>query len=150
MTDIFYFTLGSAGIFITLFIGLILVILNPYRAFLVSIFLSIVLSVKTLGYTRIEDVGAWFNLADALFIITIFAFLMERSRRIVIPTPPLVLTAVLVMGLLTSMLNIGLTYGVIRLFRQAIHMPILFCNRSVAFLKGAIFYEINEKNCTRG
>lgn len=126
MTDIFYFTLGAAGIFITLLIGLILVIVNPSRAFLISIFLSIALSVKTLGYTRIEDVGSWFNLADALFIVTIFAFFMERRRRMVIPAPSIVLIAVLIMGLLTSMVNIGFSYGVLRLFRQAIHMPILF------------------------
>ena len=126
MTDLFYFTLGGAGILITLLFGFILVIVSPYRAFLLSIFLSVALSVKTLGYTRIEDVGAWFNLADALFIITIFAFIMERKRKLVIPAPPLVLIAVLILGLLTSMASIGLSYGAIRLFRQAIHMPILF------------------------
>jgi hypothetical protein len=126
MTDLVYFTLGAPGIFITLLLGLILVIFNPYRAFLISIFLSIALSIKTLGYTRIEEVGPWFNLADALLIITILAFLMDKRRFLMIPAPSVVLIAVLVMGLMTSMLNIGLSYGVVRLFRQAVHMPILF------------------------
>jgi hypothetical protein len=126
MTDPFYFTLGAAGIFITLFLGFILVIVNPYRAFLISIFLSIALSVKTLGYTRIEEVGAWFNLADVLLIIAILAFFMDKRRSMVIPAPSVVLIAVLIMGLLTGIVSIGWAYGSIRIFRQAIHMPILF------------------------
>jgi len=108
-----------------LLVGLVIMFLQPYWAFLLSLFLLFALPIGAVGSTRIEG-SAFFNLGDACMLIAILACLLVRKRSFLFPMPALAMLVVLLIGLLTSIFTLGLTYGVMRAFRSALNIPILY------------------------
>jgi hypothetical protein len=84
---------------------------------------------KTMGFTRIEEIGPYFNLFDACLLLSIIACFMDyfsRKKPFYLPKLALAILAVLCMGVINSWLSFGMTYGVLRSFRWALELPILF------------------------
>ncbi len=124
--DAFQLVFNWAGLVIPLIIGGILVLYRPYWAFLFAVFLSIGLSMETQSFTRTEELGAFFTMYDAVLIIFIAAFLFDSEKIVTAPAVIFAMLAVLVIGLLQSVILLGLFYGPLRIFRWAITIPVLF------------------------
>jgi hypothetical protein len=116
--------LGWVGIGFVLFVGLALLFFRPYWAFLFGLFVCTAASLNT-GIMRTEELGAYFNLADACVLVMIMACLCEKKRALLIPAPAIILSAVLIMGLLNSLTYPGLAYYGLRAFRWGITLPLL-------------------------
>jgi hypothetical protein len=115
---------GWVGIGIVLFVGLALVVFRPYWAFLFGLFVCTAASINT-GITRTEELGAYFNLADACVLVMIMACLWEKKRTLLFPAPALILSAVLIMGFLNSLMHTGLAYEALRSLRWGITLPLM-------------------------
>jgi hypothetical protein len=114
------------GLAIPLLIGLVLIFFRPYWAFLFATFVAISFSNDTLVFTRTEELGAYFNVFDALLIISLLAFIMDRKPRLVLPSPVIALVSVLSFGALFSALGLGFSLGILRIYRLAVTLPIEF------------------------
>jgi len=79
----YVYTFQGIGLIIALVIGICLLVLRPYWAFLFATFLVIALSIRTLT----QDLGAFFTLDAASLLISIFAFIMDIERKMVLPGP---------------------------------------------------------------
>jgi drug/metabolite transporter (DMT)-like permease len=115
--------IGLAG---ALLVGIILLVFQPYKAFLYAVFISLALSMKTASFTRTEELGAFFNLYDACFLIAIMAFLFDRRRTLSIPKPILAFCGVLLLGFVCSWAQYGMNYYLIRNLRWCITLPLAF------------------------
>jgi hypothetical protein len=115
--------LGWVGIGLVLSIGLVLVIFRPYWAFLFAIFVLTASSINV-GVIRTEELGAYFQLADACALVIIVACLWEKKRALLFPAPFVIPLSVLLMGFLNSWLEMGLTYGVLQGLRVCINLPL--------------------------
>jgi hypothetical protein len=115
---------GWIGIGLVLTVGLVLVLFRPYWAFLFAIFVLTATSINV-GIMRTEELGAYFNVSDACTLVIILACLWEKKRTLLLPAPTVILSAVLTMGFLNSLANLGLTYGVLRTMRWCITVPLL-------------------------
>lgn len=114
---------------IIILVGLYLIIFKPYWAFLFATFVPLCFSMQTSTFARIEALGPYFNLYDACLVISLLACLTDRfinKKSFRFPKVALAIITILTIGLLNSMLRLGLTYGVIRSFRWAIGLPLLF------------------------
>lgn len=115
---------GWLGIGLVLSVGMVLMIFRPYWAFLFGIFVLAATSINV-AVMRTRELGAYFQLADACILVMIMASLWERKRALLIPAPTVILSAVLIMGFLNSLMQLGPTYGALRSLRWCITFPLL-------------------------
>jgi hypothetical protein len=107
-------------------IGLILVFIRPYFAYLCSIFIPLACGTFVVLVTRTEELGPYFNLYDACLLVAIMAFVVDTKPKISLPRPALAIIVVLTIGLVTSIIHLGIAYGVFRALRWAITLPLQF------------------------
>lgn len=126
MIDQYIYTFQWGVLAIILCIGIVLVFMSPYWAFLFAVFMSISMSQTTVTYTRTEELGAYFNLYDACLIVAILALVWDQKKSFALPKPAMALLLVLLMGFFNSMLTLGFTYGGLRALRWAVTLPLYF------------------------
>ena len=118
---------GWIAIGLVLSIGLILVLIRPYWAFLFGIFV-ITASSLNIGIMRTEELGAYFNVIDACTLVIILAALLEKKRTLLLPAPFVILSAVLIMGYVNSLFYLRTYqnfYYSLQGLRMGINLPLL-------------------------
>ena len=118
---------GWIAIGLVLSIGLILVLIRPYWAFLFGIFVITATSLNV-GIMRTEELGAYFNVMDACTLVIILAALLEKKRTLLLPAPFVILFAVLIMGYLNSLFHVRTYeyfYHSLQGLRMGINLPLL-------------------------
>jgi hypothetical protein len=118
---------GWIGIGLVLSVGLVLLVIRPYWAFLFAVFVLTATSINV-GIMRTEELGAYFNVSDACILVMIIASLLGKKRAMLIPAPFVNLTAVLIMGFVIVLFYVKThadLYDALRGLRYGITLPLL-------------------------
>jgi hypothetical protein len=131
----------SIFIFVTLGIGFVLAVTNPYRGFLLGVVILAAANTYTAARTR-TILGPYFNLFDAVVVVLLLSFIFEligdRRRTNIVPPLVMALVFVIAVGFVEGTSNFGWRYEVLRATRWAINVPILI-------LMGANFVNTRER-----
>jgi O-Antigen ligase len=111
-------------------IGIYFVIKRPYKAFLFATLVSLSFGRQTLFFSKIPGFG-FLNLMDICFLLSIAAFIRElrfplKKGMLKLPLLPIAILSVLIIGFAQSMVRYDQTYAIVRAFRWAIGLPIMF------------------------
>ena len=126
--------LPEAAILIVLGVGCVLAVFRPGAAYLSAVFLSIALPIPTMTFTRLNAVGAYFNLYDACAVVVVGAVGSEIIRRRRVPKVAAVtwgMLASVVLGACITANSFGWSYETLRALRWALNVPLFAIAGSV-------------------
>lgn len=109
--------------------GAVLSLLKPYWGVLFGILLSVGMNARTLVFSRLPGMGAYFNMADACAIVCLAgaaADCLARRQRLTVPKVPLAIIVVLLLGFSNTTIVFGYSYEALRAVRWAASIPLFY------------------------
>lgn len=119
----------TAVFLIVAVIGMSLIIIRPYWAFLFSVGCFAARNVNAAVFTRLDVTGEYLNLNDLLLWIVLIAMIVntvKKKRKILLPKIIVALILVLAIGTLQSLFKYGIEPFVLRSIWAVAIFPILF------------------------
>jgi hypothetical protein len=108
-------------------IGIILIIVRAYWAFLFSVVLCGTFNFSMAVTTRYELLGPYFNIYDALFIIALLSIIRDsESSPWILPRPIVWVLFVIILGILQTLFYHNINYILLRSMRWSITFPLAF------------------------
>jgi hypothetical protein len=125
----------SVVILVVLGVGIPLVFLRPYAAFLFATFLITAADAAMFNKTRTAMLGPFLNLADTCVLLALLALLLEKyhtKEPFRLPQIIVLMLLVLTLGVTQSLWRFGFTHNTMASVRYALDVPL-------AYLLGANF-----------
>jgi len=120
---------------LAMLIGVPVALLAPYFSFCGAFFLLLIADVPAYAFTRIPELGRYFNLFDLLMIICAIGAILSRRKNSGL-VPPLIAVVVLAtasFGMFVSWSNYGFTIDAGRWFKYMVHFPVMIALGALVF-----------------
>jgi hypothetical protein len=117
----------TSFLYVTLIVGLALIMVRPYWGFLFAVVLFGTINLNLAILTRTELLGPYFNLYDALFVVALFSIIRDsESSPLIAPRPVEWILLVIIAGTLQTLYYYHIEYLFLRALRWSITFPLAF------------------------